>query len=407
MELLRAGAQLLHVPHHGHLPAVLGVPQHGGGSPHGLGICVVSVIQNHNVPLAAHNVHPHFRGQKCADALNHLVRGHAQRLTHRRSHKGGVDHVAAQGGNVRLELAAGGLYPAAQMPRAVGGQVPGGVLQPLSLPHKHRGLGQRPPQRSQHGVVPVEDGQPLRLQMGENFALGLKDVLPAAQILNVGVPDVGNEGHVRLHQPAQIVDLPCVVHPQLHHAHLMAPLQLEQGEGHADVVVEVPLRFVDAEFCPQHGGYHVLGGGLAHRAGDGDKWDIEPFFVIPGQLPQGALGGAHLDVEFAGEIALPLPGGKAARRPRLQGSVNEGVAVEPLPLQGDEQAARLNAPAVGAHLAHHGVQILKLSQQGTVYRLYQLSQCQCLHKIWRSSLPEGAGPSPPVIFRPCGPPKMR
>ena len=287
--------------------------------------------------------------------------------------------MAAQGGDVGLELTAGGLDPAEQVACAIARKIPRGVVQPLALPHEHSALGQGPLQGGQQGVVPVEDSQPVPLQVGEDLALGLKDVLPAAQVLNVGVADVGDEGHIRLHQPGQVVDFPGVVHAQLHHTHLMLRLQPEQGEGHADVVVEIPLRFVDAEPCPQHRRRHILGGGLPHRAGDGDEGDGEELFVVPGQLPQGALGGAHLDVKLAGQIALPLPGGEAARRPRLQRGIDEGVAVEPLPLQGDEQAAGGDIPAVGAHLDGLGVQIVKVPQQGAVHRLQQLSQCQCLH----------------------------
>ncbi len=51
----------------------------------------------------------------------------------------------------------------------------------------------------QQGVIPVKDRQSLRLQVLKNLALGLEDPLPAAQMLDVGVTDVGDDGDVRPH----------------------------------------------------------------------------------------------------------------------------------------------------------------------------------------------------------------
>ena len=85
------------------------------------------------------------------------------------------------------------------MPPIAAVQIPGGVVQPLAAPHKHGALGQGAFEGGQQGIIPVEDGQSLPLQVGEDLALGLEDIFPAAQVLNVGVPDVGDQGHVRLH----------------------------------------------------------------------------------------------------------------------------------------------------------------------------------------------------------------
>ena len=113
-------------------------------------------------------------------------------------------------------------------------------------------------------VVPVEHQQAVLPDMGQQLALGLEDILPAAQTLDVGVADVGDDPHLGLDDAAQIVDLPEVVHAHLHHGHLVALVQPQQGQGQADVIVEVPLGLEHLIFDAQNGGQHILGGGLAH-----------------------------------------------------------------------------------------------------------------------------------------------
>ena len=95
----------------------------------------------------------------------------------------------------------------------------------------------------------------------------------------------------------QIPDLPEVVHARLDHRRLVARLQAEKGEGHADVVVEVAGGAVDPEVPGQHGGDHLLGGGLPHTAGDLDEGDVEFIPVMGGQGLQGQAGVRHLDIK--------------------------------------------------------------------------------------------------------------
>lgn len=157
----------------------------------------------------------------------------------------------------------------------------------------------------------------------------------------MGIPDVGDNGHVGLHDAAEILDLPEVIHAHLDHADLVVAVEPQKGEGQPNLIIEISLRLEDLEPLPQYRGHHILGRGLAHAARNGHKGDAELLLVMPGQIPQRLLGTAHFDIELAGQIALPLPLGKAARRPALQGFVQEGVSVKPLPHQGNEQRARI------------------------------------------------------------------
>ena len=91
----------------------------------------------------------------------------------------------------------------------------------------------------QQGVVSVEDGQAALFQVRENLTLRLQDTLSAAQKLDVGVANVGDDRHIGAHHGAQIFDLPEVVHARLYDSSLVLIAQAQQGQGRADVVVEI------------------------------------------------------------------------------------------------------------------------------------------------------------------------
>ena len=202
----------------------------------------------------------------------------------------------------------------------------------------------------------------------------------------MGVADVGDHAHVGPDDVGQIVDLARAVHAHLQHAHLHGAVQAQDGQGQTDVVVEVPLGLQHPEPGAQHGGDHVLGRGLAHAAGDGHKGDVEPGFIPGGQVPQRPLGVGHLYIELILPIALPLPGGKTAHRAALQGGVDIGVAVEPVPHQGDEQGAGVHVPAICIYLLDDGRCILKGAKQGAVHGLKQLAQGDLFHRLQTPSL---------------------
>ena len=68
----------------------------------------------------------------------------------------------------------------------------------------------------------------------------------AAQVLNVGVADVGDHRHIRGGNLGQIVDLRSDS-SHLQHTDLVLGRQTEQGQGKTQLVVEVSLRFQNPE----------------------------------------------------------------------------------------------------------------------------------------------------------------
>ena len=137
-----------------------------------------------------------------------------------------------------------------------------------------------------------------------------------------------------------------MVHAGLDDRRLVGVVQAQQGQGGADVVIEVLRRLQDAVLLGENGGDHVLGGGLPHAAGDLHHGDGELLPVMAGQVLQGQAGVRHLDVELVGPQVLRELRAEDARRPLVQGSADEAVAVELLPHDGDEKAPGGDVPAV-------------------------------------------------------------
>ena len=78
--------------------------------------------------------------------------------------------------------------------------------------------------------------------MLEYLALGPQDTLPGiAQIFNMGVAHVGDDGNIGPYHLAQIAYLAEVVHARLDHRRLMLRRKTQQRQGRADIVVEIGL----------------------------------------------------------------------------------------------------------------------------------------------------------------------
>ena len=169
----------------------------------------------------------------------------------------------------------------------------------------------------------------------------------------MGVADVGDHGNVRPHHGSQIFDLAEVVHAGLDHRRLMLRGKAQQRQGRTDVVVEILRRLEDVQLGPQHRRDHLLGGRLAHAAGDLNEGDLKPIPVGGGQIPQSQPGIRCLDVKFILPDILGQLGAQTARRAGVQRRVDELVAVELLPHPRQKQAAGNDPPAVRGNGAHH------------------------------------------------------
>ena len=246
-----------------------------------------------------------------------------------------------QGGDLHVAASPGGHHLAGYLAPPVAFQLPGVVVQPHIPAHiegipRPQGL-RHIPGAPQQGIVPVKDGGTAGAGVAEYFQLGLQGVLPTAKGLDMGVANVGDAHHIGLGDGRKITHLSRVVDAQFHHGDLMVTVQPQQGHGKADIVILVALGFQHIVLFTEDGGHHVLGGGLAHAARHRHHRDIKTVFIPHRQIPQCPVGGFHLDVEFSGQITLPLPLGQTARRSGLQSAADIGVAVKTVAGQGQKQ----------------------------------------------------------------------
>ena len=150
-----------------------------------------------------------------------------------------------------------------------------------------------------------------------------------------------------------------MVHARLNDGGLMLGSEVQQRHGRADGVVEVGLCFQRGKTLGQHGGDHLLGGGLSGAAGDLHHGDVKLYPIPRGQGFQGLQRVGYLNIELVWQQGSGLFGRQAACRAALQRRVQIVVAVEPLAHQRDEQRPVGDAAAVGGDLRHHRAALLQ------------------------------------------------
>ena len=147
-----------------------------------------------------------------------------------------------QGGDAHLPVHARGGHTAPDMADAVSAHHLGPVFQPLARSAEHRAHRGLPPQGGEHGIVSVQNQQAVLFDIGQQLALGLKNIFPAAQPLDMGVSDVGDHAHVGPDDVGQVIDFTQLVHAHLHHAQVIAPVQAQQGQRQPHIIIEVSFR---------------------------------------------------------------------------------------------------------------------------------------------------------------------
>ena len=173
---------------------------------------------------------------------------------------------------------------------------------------------------------------------------------------------VVDQSHGGLGQLGQVGDLTGVVHAQLDHGHAVVGAQIEQGQGHANVVVQVALggQGVVPRMGTQDGRDHLGHGGLAVAAGHCDQRQTELRTPTRRQLAQSdACIGHHQRGQavrcclcFARTLANH---GHSALR---LGLGDELVAIKTLTTQSHKQVTCLQAAAVGVHpVGHHTLHV--------------------------------------------------
>lgn len=169
----------------------------------------------------------------------------------------------------------------------------------------------------QQRVVAVEDGDAVRRQVLEYLALGPQDTLPGiAQIFNMGVAHVGDDGNIGPYHLAQIAYLAEVVHARLDDGGAVLRRQAQERQRRADVVVVIGLGLKRLEALGQHRGDHLLRRRLAGGTGDLHDREREAPTVPRSERAQGEQRVVHKNVELAGLQRSGRVHGQAAAAPR-------------------------------------------------------------------------------------------
>ena len=207
-------------------------------------------------------------------------------------------------------------------------------------------------------VVGVDEDQAvLARQPAVEFGLGHDDALEAAEAFEVGAAHIGDESAVGVGDAAEELDFAQMVGAHLDDGNLGIGGDGQQGQRHAEVVVEVALGGRHAVALGENGGDQFLGGGLAVGAGDADDGDGEVAAVLAGKFLQGAQHVGDDDatvVDLVLRIADDAQGGAL-----LEGLRSKGVAIEMLALEGKEDASGGDGARVGGDSARYQICLVK------------------------------------------------
>ena len=199
------------------------------------------------------------------------------------------------------------------------------------------------------GITGWNHHQAFGVEGSGDLALGLGDRLAASQTADVGRTHVGNHGEIRFATAAKPPDFAQAPHAHLHDHGPVLGRGLEQGQGHADVVVFVALAGPHGTPGGQHGAEQLPGGGFAGRTGHRQHRDGQLAAPEQAQLLVGRQGVVH---QPAGQARgdqpglIPLHQGRLG--PKAGGFGQKAMAVEAFAHQGHKQAAGTQLAAVGA-----------------------------------------------------------
>ncbi len=218
----------------------------------------------------------------------------------------------------------------------------------------------------------------------EQFALRRGDVVEGVEVLQVHRPDVCHQADVGIGHLRQFRDLAGGTHRQFEHDVLGVSRTGQQGERHAEVVVEVAQGAVNLVSGRQAGGEELLRRRLAIAAGDRQparRCDV---------AAQPAAASTHrracvVDLDHPRRCSFgvtELPGDHRHLGPALGRVGEEAMAVGPRALEGEERPTGSQHPRVD-HVRIDAV-LGVASHERAAGRLGELGQGQFRHGFLRT-----------------------
>src|SRR5690606_12959927 len=91
-------------------------------------------------------------------------------------------------------------------------------------------------------IIEIEHGNPLRGEAIKDLSLGLDDLVRTAELADMGSPGIGNQADIRTRQTNRICNFTQPRGTELDDCGLVLRRQFEQGQRHAELVVQVAAR---------------------------------------------------------------------------------------------------------------------------------------------------------------------
>ena len=208
-------------------------------------------------------------------------------------------------------------------------------------------------QATQPRVITIDDDGAILRHEGEHFRLGPENPLQIVKKFQMSVADHSKYRHRGASHAGQLCHFSEAGNPHLHYGCLMLRRNAGQGHGNTDLVIQVTLGFQYIQLLTQYCPDHLLGGGLAHTAGNTDHRQAKAFPIGCAKRLQRFLHILHQNHRAGDALRQPLR--QTAGGPLLQGCCHKIMAIHPFPFVGNKQVPRRNGPAVDDHTPNFSV----------------------------------------------------
>ena len=232
----------------------------------------------------------------------------------------------------------------------------------------------------------VQERRAARRQAGHRLALRARNVLAAAQQLDMARAHVRDQRHVRLHEFAQAVQLMATAHTHLHNHGLRVRGRVQQRAGNAQLVVLVRPRRHHGELACQHIAHQILRGGLAAGARERNDGTRQMRAPAARQVCDGAVGVLHEDEGAARLLDGPdglvrkRMGNERGRGTGLECGGHKVVAVHPFAGKSRVQVARGDLARIPRNALDRGIQAAVGHDYTAINSLLNLFDVQ-MHEI--------------------------
>ena len=377
VSLGRSLSQLQHIRQHSDPPSLcLYGAQDIDPADHGVRACVISIV-DHRYPVGLIALLAHGQRAIAFQRLCGVLRldsrplggcNRRQGVIHHMNPKGRQKHRQAQLLMYQHKRSAG--LPGLHLFCTVGAA--------FSQTIGHHREGGFALHRGQKRVVTVDEKKVLRAKAVGDVQLFMQDVFLRFQLPDMRKADVGHDRHGGVRHGRKAGHLAKLAHTHLYHSRLMLRLQLEQREGQANLAVLVALGTHGVISGRKSQRHHLFGGGLAHASGNAHYRDMEVGAVPRRRFLQGFPCILHQNPGMGIPLGCIVILGKCPRRSGGKGGFYINMGVGALPLDGDEQAPRLDAAAVCAERGDLGLRVA--AKQPPAAGLCNLLRCK-LHPV--------------------------